>query len=356
MKRLPNLDVLRFFLATMVLIYHVPKLCESQGLPYFNNAPIFQRGIEAVYMFFVLSGFLIIRLIYRAKQKGTFSIKNFYMRRVLRIFPLYYLVLFFGFVFYWVLLPSVGIAYDNNYPFWNAFGLSVFFFPNISASLYEPGGILEILWSIGIEEQFYLMIAPLLFLIRTKKVLLFLSILVGVYLLMFHWEVLYFLRKFQMVYFYLFGGGIIAILEEQGRLQFLKRSPLLPLGILTAIILYFTTNWLMLPTYEGKHLLTLVLFCLFVHTLAHNHKGVTISNPLLNYFGNISYGIYMYHAIVLNFVVFIFLKGDLATTIGSTGTIIMTQLLTFVLTLLVAHISYRYFETYFLNLKSKFRK
>ncbi|MDC7995382.1 acyltransferase family protein [Altibacter sp. HG106] len=356
MKRLPNLDVLRFLLATMVLIYHVPKLCESQGLPYFNDAPIFQRGIEAVYMFFVLSGFLIIRLIYRAKQNGTFSISNFYMRRILRIFPLYYLVLFFGFFFYWIALPALGIAYDSNYPFWKALGLSVFFFPNISASLYEPGGILEILWSIGIEEQFYLLVAPLLFLIRTKRILIVLTALVGIYLLLFHWEAFYLLRKYQMVYFYLFGGGIIALMEAQGRLQFLKSSLWIPLSICVATLVYFTTDWLLLPTYQGKHVLTVVLFCLFVHTAAHNHRNVIISNPLLNYFGNISYGIYMYHAIVLNFVVYLFLKGEWAAQLGAVAAIILTQFSTLVITLIVAHVSYRYVETYFLNLKSKFRK
>src|SRR5690606_15215682 len=105
LDRLPNLDPLRFFLASIVLLFHLPQLSHNQGLPYFDGLPIYQRGIEAVYVFFVLSGFLIIRLIYRAKIRGAFSIRDFYIRRILRIFPLYYLILGFGLFFYNVVLP-----------------------------------------------------------------------------------------------------------------------------------------------------------------------------------------------------------------------------------------------------------
>ena len=105
-------------------------------------------------MFFVLSGFLIIRLIYRAKTRNTFSIKDFYVRRILRIFPLYYLVLGFGLLFYNVLLPFLNIPFEINYTWKEALFYNIFFLPNVFAQLYEPGGILEILWSIGNEEQF----------------------------------------------------------------------------------------------------------------------------------------------------------------------------------------------------------
>ena len=113
MNRLPNLDVLRFILASLVIIFHLPQLCRNQGLPYFLDAPIFNRGVEAVYMFFVLSGFLIIKIIYNDKLRDRFSIRKFYMRRILRIFPLYYLILIFGFVFYWQILPVLGIPFEN---------------------------------------------------------------------------------------------------------------------------------------------------------------------------------------------------------------------------------------------------
>ncbi|MBT8271721.1 MAG: acyltransferase family protein, partial [Bacteroidia bacterium] len=118
MNRLPNLDVLRFFLASAVVLFHIPKLSRNQGLPFYDELPIFHRGHEAVYMFFVLSGFLIIQLIYRAKLKHVFSIRKFYMRRILRIFPLYYLILIFGFTFYNFILPQLNIDFDIRYELW----------------------------------------------------------------------------------------------------------------------------------------------------------------------------------------------------------------------------------------------
>ena len=177
MKRLPNLDALRFVLTILVLMFHLPQLCKNQGLPYFDDLPIFHRGIESVYMFFALSGFLIIRLIYLEKLNGIFSMKKFYMRRILRIFPLYYLIMFFGFVFYQVILPMLNIPFENNYNLGEGILLCVFFLPNVFGSLYKPGGILEILWSIGIEEQFYLLIAPLMFFIKPKRILFALVLL-----------------------------------------------------------------------------------------------------------------------------------------------------------------------------------
>lgn len=355
MKRLPNLDVLRFLLATLVLCFHLPQLCRNQGLPYFLDAPIFNRGIEAVYMFFVLSGFLIIKIIYNNKQRDAFSIKKFYMRRVLRIFPLYYLIVVFGFLFYWVLLPKFGVPFDNNYRLGNGILLSTFFLPNVFAKLYMPGGILEVLWSIGIEEQFYIIIAPLLFLVRKNKILLSLIVLTCLYFIVFHLELLDFLSHYSMVFFFLFFGGIISILEEKKQLEFLKKTKLIPIVIVVFTGLYFTTSWLIFDLAILNNLFAMVLFGLFLHTIAYNNHEVEIKSKFLNYLGQISYGLYMYHVIALNAVVFVFLKLQNKNLFNDIITIILIYVLTFGLTVILAHLSYKYYETYFLKLKNKFR-
>ena len=92
MKRIPNLTSLRFLLALLVVIFHIPLFFSNRELPFYNDLPIFNKGTEAVYMFFSLSGFLIIKQLFEEKKlTGTINLKSFYMRRVLRIFPLYYL-------------------------------------------------------------------------------------------------------------------------------------------------------------------------------------------------------------------------------------------------------------------------
>ncbi|MCB0462061.1 MAG: acyltransferase [Flavobacteriaceae bacterium] len=356
MKRLPNLDVLRFVLATLVLMFHLPQLSRNQGLPYFDDLPIFHRGIEAVYMFFVLSGFLIIRLIYNEKLRGVFSIKKFYMRRILRIFPLYYLIVAFGFVFYQLILPILGIPFENNYNLVEGILLCVFFMPNVFGSLYEPGGILEILWSIGIEEQFYLLIAPLMFFIKPKRIFAVLVLLTVLYFVVFHTNGFEFLKRYKLVYFLVFVGGITAILEIKLYLEFLKQSILLPLLIVILTILYFTTDILLFETSWLQNLVTSVLFSLFIHTLAHNNCGIEIKHKTINYFGTISYGIYMFHAIALNFVVFLFLKMEFVSKLQDTLVVLLINILTFAITILFAHFSYTNFESYFLQLKQKFRE
>lgn len=307
-------------------------------------------------MFFVLSGFLIIRLIYRAKIRDTFSIKDFYVRRILRIFPLYYLVLGFGLLFYNVLLPFLNMPFEINYTWKEALFYNIFFLPNVFAQLYEPGGILEILWSIGIEEQFYLVIAPLLFFINVKWILRVLSALLIGYFILYWSDVFEVLQNYLFVFFYLFSGGVIAILEEKKKLEFLKRSAVFPIIISIASLLYFVTDWFMLEPMWLRAAFTCLLFGFFIHSLAFNNCGVEVKSKILNHFGGISYGIYMFHAIVLNAVVFLFLKLEMFQNLNETLTIILLHLFTFVGTLLIAHLSYTYFELYFLKLKNKFRK
>ncbi|WAC02199.1 acyltransferase [Lacinutrix neustonica] len=353
MKRLPNLNPLRFVLAFLVLIFHLPQLSQNQGLPYYNVFPIFHKGTEAVYMFFVLSGFLIISQIYKAQVNSTFSVKNFYARRALRILPLYFLIVSFGLLFYNIVLPVLGMPFEVNYEVKDLALLLVF--PNVFSTLFKPGGILEILWSIGIEEQFYLMIAPLMLLIKNTRVVRVLVFITVLYFLIFHFDFFYVLRRFQCVYFFILSGGIIALLETQQKLTFLKKSKAIPLLIVVLTLFYFFTNWLQFDSIIIYNLVTAIVFSLFIHTISFNTQGFVIKNKGLNYLGTISYGIYMYHVIVLNAMVFLFLQLKKMIVINDVLTIVLLNVLTLFFTILLAHFSYNYFETYFLKLKNKYR-
>ena len=77
LKRLPNLTGLRFVLAVLVVIFHIPQFFQNRGLPFYNDFAVFHKGSEAVFMFFSLSGFLIIRQLYVEKRaNNTIKIKN----------------------------------------------------------------------------------------------------------------------------------------------------------------------------------------------------------------------------------------------------------------------------------------
>jgi peptidoglycan/LPS O-acetylase OafA/YrhL len=351
MNKLPNITGLRFILASLVVMFHIPQFCQHRNFPFFNDLSIFDKGGEAVNMFFSLSGFLIIRQLYIEKSNlNSIHLKQFFLRRVLRICPLYYLVLTFGFVYYRFILPYFGFDYQNNYDLLQGVLLAYTFFPNVFAT-YEPGGIIEALWSIGIEEQFYLLIAPLLFILPLKFIIRFLLFFTIVYFIVYFSGWLPLLSKFSMLFFYFSFSGLCSILLLNKKIKLQKYRALLYL----MFIIYFTTsifkNNLSNVFYT---LFSLFLFGLVICALVEKPTKI-LDNKWLNFLGKISYGVYMYHAIMMQVVGFIFLKFSVHLKISNLHSILFFNLLVFVLTIITAHLSYKYFESYFLNLKKVYK-
>jgi len=336
------------------MIYHIPQFFANRGLPVFNDFPIFHRGREAVCVFFVLSGFLIIRLLYKEKvRNGAIGIKNFYIRRILRIYPLYFLILLIGMLYYNVVLDAVGIPYDNDYNKTNALLLFVFFLPNVAAVLYQPGGVLEILWSIGIEEQFYLVIAPIFLFLKKEWLVTFFGIFTILYFAVFAIDILPFLRKFDFLYFYFSAGGILAILHEKYEIGH-KIKPLIKWLLLIAFAIYFCTDVFQIGSSNLYHFIGIIIFSFTILTLSYS-PVFTIKNNFFNYLGSISYGVYMYHALVMQVIGFILMKLVDKIQLSNGILILLSYVLVIIATIIIAHFSYQYFEKPFLKLKNKFR-
>jgi peptidoglycan/LPS O-acetylase OafA/YrhL len=298
-------------------------------------------------MFFSLSGFLIIRQLYVEKSTcNTIHLRNFFLRRVLRIFPLYYLVLSFGLVYYRLILPYFGFDFQSNYDLIQGIFLSYTFFPNIFA-IYQPGGIIEVLWSIGIEEQFYLFIAPLLFVMPLKHSVRFLLVFTSLYFILYFSEWISFLKNYNMPFFYFSFSGLCSILLLNIKIKLQLHRAIL----FVIFILYFTTSiFINNLSNTFYNLFSMLLFGLVICALAEKPIKI-LENKLLNYLGKISYGVYMYHAIMMQVAGFIFLKFSIHLKISSLSCILFFYLLVFSFTILTAHLSYKYFESYFLNLK-----
>ena len=153
----PDIDGLRAIAVLLVLIHHAfPKVLPG--------------GFIGVDLFFVISGYLISTIIFQNVEQGTFSFSDFYARRIKRIFPALTLVLIASLVYGWFqLMPSdykqlgkhtlAGAAFVSNFAFWNESG----YFD--SGSKLKP---LLHLWSLGIEEQYYIF-WPLIALFAWKK-------------------------------------------------------------------------------------------------------------------------------------------------------------------------------------------
>lgn len=347
MNFLPNLNQLRFFLASLVILFHIPQFCKNRGFPYYDGLSIFLKGPEAVYVFFTLSGFLIIRnLIQEKVNTNTVNLKKFYKNRILRIFPLYYLILSFGFIYYNFVIQLFGYSNDSDYNLLNGLFLGLTFFSNVLAT-YKPGGILEVLWSIAIEEQFYLFIAPIFLLIKKKNIFNFLLYFTIGYFIIYHIPFLEILRKYNMLFFYFSAGGVFSYFSLFPRFHLNKY---LKTVVLILFITLLTTN-IFINNLSNLlyHIICLLVFSSSIYILSlHPYK--VLNNGLLKYLGKISYGLYMYHAVVFQILGFLFLR---LTHLNSTLFIILFYSLVFIITIIISTISYKYFETPFLKLKNK---
>jgi peptidoglycan/LPS O-acetylase OafA/YrhL len=352
---MPNIGVLRGFLALTVVLLHIPLMAKNQHLPYFNEWAIFNKGYNAVWGFFTLSGFLIINLLYSEKVKtNTINVKGFYSRRILRIYPVYYLVLLFGLLYYHFMLNFFGIKFETNYTLSEAFFWCIALLPNVFFSLFDPGGILSVLWSIGIEEQFYLLIAPISKYIKSNKFVIVLAVFTIFYFVLYFNPYTDFFRRFRFMYFYFSLGGIFSILNNQRKIDFLVLPKMGRMFLYGVFVLYFFTNLFEFQTEYLKHAFSMFLFALFILNIS-NEKEFVIKNKFLNYLGDISYGIYMYHMIALNFILFIFLKTNCVVYLGDVGSVVVINLATITVTVLLSHLSFYYFEKSFLKLKTKYR-
>ena len=153
----PALDVLRGIAILLVFFYHN-----------FSFLQVFEFGWIGVDLFFVLSGFLITDILL-SSQGGRNFFRNFYARRFLRIFPLYYITL----IAFFLLAPYVFsqqnadvVTYYNTNQLWFWSHLQNWLFVNKGMS---SSPMLSHFWSLAVEEQFYLFWPLIIFILKDLK-------------------------------------------------------------------------------------------------------------------------------------------------------------------------------------------
>jgi peptidoglycan/LPS O-acetylase OafA/YrhL len=359
-----GLDSLRFLAALFVVLDHIPMNQGSAGLPNPTWGALFFRGAAAVAFFFTLSGFLITYLLLAERRRtGTISVRRFYLRRAYRIWPLYAAIVLLGLAFYNGLLPRLGIHYPVDYKLSVAVLLYTFFLPNVMNGLYRMGGILNPLWSIGVEEQFYLGWAPALK--RFHRVLPRLAwALMGVSLAI-CW--LNHERTFgsgppqmivgQLRFHFMAAGALAAWALHHHRERLLALAPftsravqIVFLGLLVEYFLLGRLPW----GWFGEEIVQLILYTWLIVTVAANPRNaVRLANPAFEYLGTISYGIYMWHMVAVYGTSELFhaMHLDWQGHLVLYGLAYYATALGF--TLLIAVLSYRWFEQPFLRLKDR---
>lgn len=363
-----NLHGYRFIAALMVIITHIELGKERLGLYNIAKNPfIAEAGRAGVDFFFVLSGFLITSLLLKEIEvKGKVDIKKFYLRRILRIWPLYYLILFVCFF----LVPMIHIFYIPGYSnlievnFWEKLLLSVMFLPNAAIAFYKEMPYAAPLWSVGVEEQFYIF-WPLIIMFFTKKLRaigLFIAFFIGIKALLIVMNSLFvihpniygkvksFVAATRMECMGIGGLGAYLAYNKSKVAYYFNRniSLLIALGLLPFVFLYAD------QLFELHHVLFSVLFLVVILNAATNETTVVnLENHLFRTLGNISYGIYLWHMLAVGSVLNLLQKTNLYNSSLWLFNLLMYSV-TILITLFISWVSYNYYEMYFLKLKSKF--
>ena len=361
----PNLNGLRFFAALFVIIHHIEQFKQILGLKnYMNENYIKVLGQAGVILFFVLSGFLITYLLLVEKNKTkTIIVKSFYIRRALRIWPLYYFIVFLGF-FVFPNIPALEIPLwskqISNYLGIN-FLLFMFFLPNYAIMLYSPMPYISQTWSVGLEEQFYIVWPVLIKKVKNIKALLLIIILfyttvkISVYILIdiliLKNNIILGMRVFFESLFtidYMAIGGLFAYyLFENSKVLNLFYNKIMQIIVLVLLFLFFFSG-IYLPIISLHKESCAILFGLLILNLAANSKSIiNLEYDIFNYLGKISFGLYIFHPIAiittLKLLNHINIKSLFLTYFFSIG-----------LSIVLASLSYKYLENYFIKKKVLF--
>jgi peptidoglycan/LPS O-acetylase OafA/YrhL len=352
-----GLNELRALAALAVIFSHlelynfrdkVDSLFQFAPINYF----ITYIGKHGVYAFFVLSGFLITYLLLVEKnEKNTISLANFYRRRIFRIWPLYFIIIIISI---WVLpyLTSLSSFFSNEF-YYNSLFLDhtryelknillyVFIFSNFASAIPGAGQT----WSVSVEEQFYL-IWPIWFkFFNPKKLAILFIVIIVLMLIMLKWELpLY--KLFEKIPLYLMGIGGLAALAYYHYASVIKKFTSSNLLFLLIVFSIIGMTFIYVP----KSIFAVFIGILILFLIDDSRK-INLRNKYLFFLGTISYGLYMYHPIMMFFSSA--MAHQLVSNENIVGYKILFYIFTICTTIAISWLSYTYIELKLLTLKDK---
>ena len=344
----PELDALRFFAFFAVLLHHGPQ---GRHFLWF----VCSAGGFGLSMFFLLSAYLITELLVREReQTATIAWNLFFVRRALRIWPLYYGALVLAIVV--ARIPPHRYLVSRT-----AIAVMAIFVANCTALAPRLGVLVGPLWSISIEEQFYLIWPPIIK-FGGKRLASIASIVIvvgaGVWLWVFSgkgWLLWYDTPP----EFLFFAAGAIIALATGGRSLYgmngMIRGSLVIAGL---SVLLLTAHFGYVGTDFVPGVTTARLYIKYVGALAgcvlifFAVLGVSNIPRILIYFGKISYGLYVFHIGMLQLSTW--LTSPLSLDSHSAVNMFLVDSIALLFSIFVAHLSYRFFERPFIRLKERF--
>lgn len=348
---LPGLNGIRAIAAMAVIITHINNRLEYYGIP---NAPLLDLASYGVTIFFTLSGFLITFLLLKELEKtDTIDVKKFYMRRVLRIWPLYYVYLIivvflngisnvqWPMLFYFLIIPNLK----------NSFVGVVNTVVGNRIMTFMVGHY----WSLGVEEQFYAF--WVLIVKKTKNLLPFLVLFPLAFILLkltlrifnAHYNILVFVNYTRFGCLVIGALGAYLFFKNDPRIKVLHTKWIDILAWLFFIIV--AANKFHITSIIDHEIISIFTLIIIFNQVNNPNRIISLENRLLDYLGKISFGLYVYNPLVIYLMAKVF-------NLFIIENIIIRQLLIYFVVILsiilVAHISYNYFEKRFLKLKNKY--
>lgn len=350
-----GIDVLRFICATGVIFHHTTSILNDKGFK--TSAAFFHRNSGSFFLdvFFVISGFLISLILMKEYKLGTFSIKNFYLRRIIRIWPLYFLI---------VITKILIIPVFTEYIVWDNIKTNLIyastFFVNYQLLLTSHPDTYTILWSICIEEHIYLLLPLFLFIFKGNFKFIGWFLVISGFISWAYFKGIISTSGFNTPYFVsssyflFFGiGTLIAWFHNHGtKLKLLFFPPIQTL--LLVIIMLFVFNIIPHPSSGLIKILLLysITSCYLVWAATQDNFIIPVKIKFAKYLGNISYGMYITHIMIAAPTIKYFKKGgfEFSELLVGWGIPCITTLLTIALATLL----YYSFERPILKFKKRF--
>jgi peptidoglycan/LPS O-acetylase OafA/YrhL len=361
-----NLDALRFLCFLSVFFYHSFYTenieLKSSYAYHFLKKEIFGNGNIGVNLFFVLSGFLITYLLIKEKQlKSKINIPNFWIRRVLRIWPIYFLCVFIGFVLFPFLKEMTGqVSNETASPLY--YMLFASNFDMINSGLPDAS-ILGVLWSVSIEEQFYLIWPIIIYHTPIKKLWWIFSSIIVISISYQFTHNSYTIREIHTLSCMgdlaigAFGSWLIIFYPKFKNIFVSLEKYKIWLLYLSFISIYFWIDNIIPEKTVLKPLQRTIIgvigLSIILEQVYSNNSVFKLGRiKLFSSLGKISYGLYCLHfigiLISINFFKFLKISNDNFISLS------IECLLSLLITIIISKISFKYFESPILKFKTKF--
>jgi peptidoglycan/LPS O-acetylase OafA/YrhL len=361
-----NLDGLRFLCFLSVFFYHsfytdFDYIKEASTYQLITKE-IFVNGNIGVNFFFVLSGFLITFLLVEEKKlNGQIDIKKFWFRRILRIWPLFYLCVGVGFFVFPLLKSAFGQQPNET----ARLGYYITFINNFDFIVNgSDASVLSVLWSVAIEEQFYFVWPIILYLLPIKRYWIAFIAIIGL-----SWAFRAF-NNHDLAHEYhtlscigdmaigAFGAWLVATNTKfKIRIEKLKTFYILLIYALFSSVVLFRdeilqSDNLLLSVFERTFIAIIILMIILEQNFSYHSVFKMSRFKLITKLGTVSYGLYCLHFIGILVVTTLTRVFSINTELWQV--LLIDTTLSLALSILLSLVSYKLYELPFLRIKNKF--